>query len=468
MGLGALAAGTASGQTAGEGNIPAPNIFDDQITCSMLVPTPMGVNLPSTVPMGGMTSPLDDIIGMGTNLLTADDTTLAALTDGPAKLAGLGYVIPSSGMNCGLGAGMGPTLGTMNIDANDDGDFVDVGDTLAWGSVPKDVADGYTALEALFIDVYGNPEGTTGGTARALQAAQKAVNDAVAAGTTGPSLTSLQTTLTQAQEAHNKAMAKFNAASAGPIYQAGVAEWMAKAAVTKSIADYNTQVGKTNMAKTDLDEMLYREYTYTGDGTAGRPFVRTEGASKYVPLTNGSLVGTVVTIADGMGTVVTSALEAYAGGTAAAPVAGMAAMAATGVGTATAMAATSSDSSTSNFTALGELIVPMTAVDLDGDAASFLEALTPTVTATSAVGTNDVAFIRTTVENVRIAAAALKKARDENTNPRFQPLYDEAYRRANLEQNYYDALWARVLADNTDTRDRRSIASVHGRQQQWH
>ena len=69
------------------------------------------------------------------------------------------------------------------------------------------MADGYTALEALFIEVYGNPEGTTGGTARALQAAQKAVNDAVAAGTTGPSLTSLQTTLTQAQEAHNKAMA---------------------------------------------------------------------------------------------------------------------------------------------------------------------------------------------------------------------------------------------------------------------
>ena len=33
LGLGALAAGTASGQqTAGSGNIPAPDIFDDQIT----------------------------------------------------------------------------------------------------------------------------------------------------------------------------------------------------------------------------------------------------------------------------------------------------------------------------------------------------------------------------------------------------------------------------------------------------
>ena len=228
---------------------------------------------------------------------------------------------------------------------------------------------------------------------------------------------------------------------------------MAKAAVTKSIADYNTQVGKTNMAKTALDEMLYREYTITGDGTAGRPFARTEGDSKYVPLTNTGLVGTVVTIdSTGVGTVVTARLEAYAGGTAGTPVFGMAAMAATGVGTTNAMAATSSDSRTSNFTELGELIVPMTASDLDGDTDGFLEALTPTVTATNAADVNSVATIRTRVENVRIAAAALKKARDENTNPRFQSLYDEAYRRANLEQNYYDALWARVLADNTDTR----------------
>ena len=38
LGLGALAAGTALGQTAGDGNIPAPDVFDDQITCSMNVP----------------------------------------------------------------------------------------------------------------------------------------------------------------------------------------------------------------------------------------------------------------------------------------------------------------------------------------------------------------------------------------------------------------------------------------------
>ncbi len=34
----------------------------------------------------------------------------------------------------------------MNIDGNNDGDFLDVGDTLAWGSIPEDVADGYSEL----------------------------------------------------------------------------------------------------------------------------------------------------------------------------------------------------------------------------------------------------------------------------------------------------------------------------------
>ena len=47
LGLGALAAGTASGQTAGEGNIPAPDIFDDQITCSMNVPSAMDAPMPT-------------------------------------------------------------------------------------------------------------------------------------------------------------------------------------------------------------------------------------------------------------------------------------------------------------------------------------------------------------------------------------------------------------------------------------
>ena len=199
LGLGALAAGTASGQTAGEGNIPAPNIFDDQITCSMLVPSMTPT--PSVIPMGAMVSPLDTLIGMGTTTIDTGGTGAGSYED-------LGYVIPPTDMNCGLGAG-GPTLGTMNVDANNDGDFIDAGDTLAWGDVPKDVADGYSALLPLFTAVYGAPGGTTGGTARALAAAQKTLSDAVAAGTTGPALTVLQDAVTTAQTAHNRAMSRF-------------------------------------------------------------------------------------------------------------------------------------------------------------------------------------------------------------------------------------------------------------------
>ena len=440
LGLGALAAGPAFGQAPGSSNIPAPDIFDDQITCTQLLPTVEGFNLPSMVPMGGMTSPLDDIIGMGTNLLEAGDTIFDAVDMGAEKLAGLGYVIPPMGMNCGAGVGGGPTLGTMNIDANDDGDFLDVGDTLAWGSIPKDVADGYSNLLTRYVAVYGDPGGTTGGTMRELAAAQKLLDE------TDASLEALVDARTRArdaaQEAHNKAVAAFNAASGGPIYTAGVAEWQAKMAVTQGIEDYNEQVTKTNDALTALNGLMYSEWN-VGDEAA--MFAVTQGTSKYVPLTNTSLVGTVVTVANGMGTIVDTALVAYTGGTEGARVAGMAAVASTG-----GMDAVSSDSTASNFTLLGELIVPMTAGDHDSDADT-PQTLIPTVSANGA-GTNDVVTIRQRVMDTRIAAATLQKAADENTNPRFQDLYDEAARRAALEQEYYDALWSRVLADATDSR----------------
>ena len=442
LGLGALAAGPAFGQSPGSSNIPAPDIFDDQITCTQLLPTVEGFNLPSMVPMGGMTSPLDDIIGMGENQLLAGDTVFDAVTDGAAKLAGLGYVIPPGNMNCG--STNGPMLGTMNIDADDNGSFLDAGDTIAWGSIPKDVADGYTQLLGLYEAVYGNPGATTGGTMRDLAAAQKLLDE------TDSSLTALVDARTRArdaaQEAHNKAVAKFNAASGGPIYTAGVAEWMAKMAVTQGIDDYNEQVTKTNTARTALNAMQYSEWNV---GTEAEGFAVTQGDSKYVPLANSDLVdGTVVTF-DGMGGGTVNfgmALTDYTGGTETTPVAGMAGVPAMGT-----TPAVSSSSDDSNFTTLGALIVPMTAGDHDDDTDT-VNTLAPTVTATNAAGTNDIATIRTRVENTRIAAAVLKKAAEDNTNPRFQDLYDVAYQRAMAEQNYYDALWSQVLADTEDNR----------------
>ena len=445
LGLGALAAGPAFGQAPGSSNIPAPDIFDDQITCTQLLPTPMGFNLPSRVPRNAETSPLDDIIGMGENQLitTGANPIPATVTMAADILNGLGYVIPAGNMNCGAGT-TGPTLATgpnaMNMDANSDGDFLDAGDTLVWGDVPKDVADGYSDLLDKYEVVYGDPDETTGGTLRVLNDAQDLLDKTDASNT---ALVEARTAARNtAQEEHNKRLAEFNAASGGPIYQAAVTEWNAKAAVTQAIADYNDQVTKTNMARSTLNDMQYSEWDVTATTSS---VTVAQGRSKYVPLANTDLVGTVVTIAMGEGTVVLSTLENYTGGTTGTPVAGTAGVPAMGT-----TDAVSSMSANSNFTALGELIVPMTATDHDTDSATPL-VLRNTVSANGA-NTNDVTTIRDRVMNTRIAAAALKKAADENTNPRFQDLYDEAYRRAMEEQKYYDAIWDQVLADATDTR----------------
>ena len=49
----------------------------------------------------------------------------------------------------------------------------------------------------------------------------------------------LRRALTDAQAADTAARAEYDAISQGPIYQAAVQEWMAKAAVTRAVADYN-------------------------------------------------------------------------------------------------------------------------------------------------------------------------------------------------------------------------------------
>ena len=415
LGVGVLATGpTAFAQTAGSGNIPAPNIFDDQILCSMFVPsmTPTPSQLPPGADADAMTA-LDTLIGMGTVEIDLTATGAGTYED-------LGYVIPPTGMNCGAGAGMGPTLvdpspTAMNIDANTDGDFADAGDTLIWGSVPKDVADGYSALLPLYEAVYGAPGGTTGGTARTLAAAQKAHSDAVAAGTTGAALQVLADAVTTAQTAHNRALMRFNDAAQGPIYQAGVAEWMAKAAVTKSATDYNMQVVETNMALMTLDDMDY---------------------ASYVPLGNAELVTTVVTFdADGMGTIIDAQLAQYAN----------AVVADIGMNSGTVGENGVTNSDNGNFTRTGQLIVPMSLQDHDSDAATD-DVLRPVLDTTN----NGVDTIRTRVEQANEAARLLEKLRDENVNDAVQEIYDEAARRARAEANYYNAEWAEVLADNTN------------------
>ena len=262
LGLGALAAGTASGQgeTPGMGNIPAPDIFDDQITCIMNVPSAKETPMPTVIPMGGMDgSRLDMLIGDDGRARLPIATLkqkIAEAAGGPLMLEDdeqilmdLGYVIPPMGANCG-GAGtdtmirgegpfnavtvgmaaMGETLATRDYDPGE-------------GDIATDVAHGYSELLGKFVAVYGkpdDPEDERGGTARVLEAAQKVVTDTITAGNT-PSASQLKA-VELAQKMHDEAMTAFTDASAGPIYQAGVVEWKAKAAVTQAIVDYDEAV----------------------------------------------------------------------------------------------------------------------------------------------------------------------------------------------------------------------------------
>ena len=450
LGLGALVAGTASGQTAGEGNIPAPDIFDDQITCSMNVPskTPM----PTRIPEGGRMSPLDAIIGMGDREL---NTT--ALTN-PAHrqtLMDLGYVIPPMGANCGGGAFDATDADTRaatvsfvdGYDANSNGDFTDEGDIPPTNSIPADVAAGYSEVLMKFVAAYGDPgDITETGTAGALRDAQKALSDAIEAGQSGPALTPLQNAVTRAQEAHNKALAAFNSIAGGPIYQAGVAEWMAKAAVTSSIAAYNKQVMSTNTAKMTLDDMDFSMYVPLGNSEL---FEDQDGAGSGLPV--------VSFAADGTATVNLGELIQYTNGDLNDPQVGTHGMAGMGTGDGSQGNAAPEGSNTdnSNFDASGNLIVPMEVNDATTDDPTDIRAVLNTTN-------NGVDQIRMRVERVNDAAAALKKARDENTGLN-QAIYDEAYRRAQAEADYYNEQWAKVLADTTDVRtDAQKLTFVDG------
>ena len=379
LGLGAFAAGTASAQ-----QIPAPDIFDDQILCSTRVPSAMDTPMPSVIPMGADESPLDTLIGMGTAVID------------PAAGTGLdlGYVIPADGNNCGSGSAF--VVGTDN-------------------SVPTDVAVGYTNLLALYQLAYGDPGDTTStGAKGVLDAANMALAMGIADGTTGAALTLLQDAVMRADEAYKTAKANFDAQAGGPIYQAGAAEWMAKAAVAQSIVDYNARVTDTNAAQTALDAMTYTN----ADGTV----------SAWVPLANIDLF-TVVPITDGMaGDINLAEMVDYANADLTDP--HVATVAMNGVTTTT----------NSNFDLAGNLITPMVVDPEDA------ESSIPLVSTDNAVSQ-----IRTRVENANIAAAALKEARDNNVGLN-QDIYDEAYRRAQAEADYYNARWAEVVADTRDTR----------------
>ena len=224
-------------------------------------------------------------------------------------------MIPPGGSNCGQGA---------------DEDAFTVADQ---GSVAVDLATGYSALLPTFMAVYGDPDNAADtGTAGAVQRARTALERAEADDATRASrLTSLRAALTRAQEADTAARAAFNVISSGPvddamvnpIYAAAVAEWMAKSAVTRSIAEYNTAVLSTNGAQRAVDVLNY---------------------ASYVPLGNSELIGNVIVSVGGVPTVNLLRLREYVN--------------ADGDMVAQADADGVYDISASNFDTAGNLVVP--------------------------------------------------------------------------------------------------------------
>ena len=358
-------------QQPGDGNVPAPDLFDSQIVCTSQLPSMPPT--PTVVAMDEMESALDTAIGMGITQIT-----------NPTTLTALGYVVPPMGSNCGQGTG--------------EAAFTVSGQ----GDIATDIAKGYSEVLPKFMAVYGDPgDASDSGTAGALQRARTVLENAEADDTTSATrLRILRDALEDAQEADMEARAEFDAIAAGPIYQAGVAEWMAQSAVTNAVADYNDAVQDANDAGSVLNSMNY---------------------NGYVPLGNSELVQTVVLNIDGMGLVNVAALRNYTN--------------ADGDQQASTNSNGVNDVSQSNFDASGNLVVPNRR---DGD---------DLVAATTS---REVGDARDDADDRRVALEALKEYQAENRNRLLQPLIDEAVRRAQLEADYYDRQLRNALADDTN------------------
>ena len=411
LGLGALVSGPAFGQAPGDGNIPAPDLFDDQIACSMNVPPLMGtgaVPMPTMVPTGGGPSTLDNLLrgnmGMGdprtVDLTATDDPDSAG--NNPMDLI---YVVPASVANCG-----GPTDGTVVA-------FT----AAANGAIATDVAEGYTAVFNQFELVVAQ-EGVVAN-------AQTALNQArMAATATNPNTTAInsaQAILDAATEELAKRQSALDAISTGPIYQAGIAEWRASGAVSSAVTNWNMAVtGVTDGSMGALDILDATEYGGTphqasathplvvsGDITAGTVLTGYVALTADPSGTDAASLNNILLATDG--SVIIANLRAYVG---------------TGAETG------------DNFADDGSLLVPMRET-LDPDDGNAMEPLPTTAT---------MAVIRADVEAANKVVKALEEAQAKNVNSLLDDIYTEGLRRARLEAAHLNAQWSNAITDSTD------------------
>ncbi len=410
LGLGAFAGGSANAQ-----EIPAPNLFDGQVACSMNVPTP-----PMSLvgkDMAGMDIGITAKIASGMAIVVDEDDTNDIADGTPigddAALANILYVIDPMNGNCGAGTYTADEATAFNTANNLTGDdAVAEGDAkpIAAG-IAADVGAGYsetlTAFQAV-VDADAD-----------VEAKQMVLNGYLEDDTADVEQTTLITNaraeLATSQDAQAEAHAALYAATGpdrdGSIYRAGVAEWRAKGAVESAITAWNTAVGELATADSALT-------------------TSTQTFADYVPLQNsGTTAGQILSlIADPAmadSAVNLANLRTYAN--------------AAGGGESSQDSMTGTITGTSNFDAAGNLLIPLS--DGDSDAAT---PITPTTSAQT------YSVINTQLTQVNNVVTALEKLQGENKNALFQPIIDEAVRRAKLEQAHFQAQFDKVVADNTD------------------
>ena len=408
LGLGALVATPAFGQTTppapGSGNIPAPDLFDDQIACSMNVPPLMGamsVPMPSMLITGTMSSTLDNLLrgnmGMG-NPRNVDLTATDDPDTGGNNPMDLIYVVPTGVANCG-----GPTDGTV------------VAFTAAVnGAIATDVAEGFTAVKTAYDSLVAQ-EGVV---ANALTALNQARMSATATNPNTTAINSAQAILDAAETELAKRQTALDAISDGPIYQAGIAEWRARGAVTSAVAAWNMAVDGV----TTTDDMgaldILDATTYGG---APHQDASANVLTGYVALgtdPSGTDAGSVGNVLNADGSVNLANLRTYAD--------------VAGDGTRTG----------DNFNDDGTLAVPMRAT-LDPDDGNAMERLPTTAT---------IAVIRADVEAANNAVKALEEAQAKNVNTNLDRAYEEGIRRARLEAAHLNAQWQAAITDAVDLR----------------
>ena len=393
MALGALGLGGVAALPASAQQIPAPDLFDGQVACSMNVP-----KLPESLVGEGKGITAKIATKMTIDVGTEDAEDFGTPQGDDEHLEDILYVIPAENKNCGSAMYTQAEFDAATAGSMEAG--FEVGDQKPIANdVGKDVGEGYSETLTKFMEKMKADN--------AEKAAQDKLDGLLKADT--PNETDIATAreeLVVAQAASTKADAELYAAGAGPIYMAGIAEWRAKAAVESAITAWNTAVGGVADASTALNASEV-------------------GIDNYVGLRDNTQIDALV---DPDGNVILTAVRTYAN--------------VTGENAAVQDATTGDfdgNAGSGNFDAAGNLLIPKS--DGDNNPAT---AVTPTESTFSYMSLND------RLTSVNGTVKALETLQTNNQNALLQPTIDEAVRRAKLEQAHYQAQFDAMIADTTD------------------